>query len=119
MTPEQIALEKKHGYDMEGYIKKYGEPDQSGGKHLTDEFKLPHHITFSDESIYHSEATPGGKWEKKDETWHYTPSDFVIQQHGEEKLKKYFDEQEPDSVLHLPEKTKYEAYKDQKEAGPE
>jgi hypothetical protein len=49
-------------YDMEGYIKKYGIPNQSEGQHLTDEFKLPNHITFSTDSIYHSEKTPGGVW---------------------------------------------------------
>ena len=98
-----IAKEQKDGYDLAGYINKHGVPDQSKGQHLTDEFKLPHHVTFSTDSKYSTPETPGGKWEERgDKKWHYTPSDFVLKQHGEEKLKKYFKEKEPDSVLHLP-----------------
>jgi hypothetical protein len=87
-------------YDLEGYKKKYGEPPK--GQHLTDEFKRPNHITFSDESIYHSNETPGGKWEQKDSKWHYTPSEHVLKQHGADKLKSYFKKKEPQAVLHLP-----------------
>ena len=65
-------------YDMAAYIKKYGAPDQSKGQHLTDEFKKPNHITFSDESIYHSDETPGGHWEKQDGQWHFYASDFNV-----------------------------------------
>jgi hypothetical protein len=98
-----IANEQEAGYDLAGYINKYGMPDQSKGQHLTDEFKLPNHITFSTDSKYSTPEAPGGKWEKdKTEKWHYTPSDHVLKQHGAEKLQKYFKEREPDSVLHLP-----------------
>ena len=98
-----IAQEKESGYDLAGYINKHGIPDQSNGQHLTDEFKLPHHITFSTDSKYHSPETPGGKWEQDDvKKWHYTPSDYVLKQHGADKLSNYFKEKEPDSVLHLP-----------------
>jgi len=100
-----INTEKKYGYDLQGYVDKYGVPDVAGGKHLTDEFKLPHHITFSDQSIYHSKETPGGKWEEVGGVWHYTPSDFVIKQQGADKLQKYFNERERASVLHLPKPT--------------
>lgn len=97
-----IAKEQESGYDLAGYINKYGIPDRSKG-HLVDEFKLPHHITFSDESKYSTPETPGGKWRKDEsEKWHYTPSDYVLKQHGAEKLQKYFNENEKDSVLHLP-----------------
>jgi hypothetical protein len=99
---EWITVEKGAGYDLQGYIGKYGIPDQSKGQHLTDEFKLPNHITFSDHSMYHNDKTPGGKWEQKDKVWHYTPSDFVIKQHGTDKLRDYFKTNEPNSVLHLP-----------------
>ena len=87
---------------MKGYIGKYRIPDQSKGQHLTDEFKLPHHITFSDQSMYHSDKTPGGRWDQREDVWHYTPSDFVIQQQGADKLKSYFKDYEPNSILHLP-----------------
>ena len=103
---ERIATEERGGYDLLGYMKKYGLPKgylAGTGEHLTDEFKLPHHITFSDESIYSNEKTPGGKWTReKDEKWHYAPSKFVLTQHPAEELRRYFKEQEPESVLDLP-----------------
>lgn len=87
---------------MNAYIRKYGYLDQSKGQHLTDEFKRPTHITFSDESIYHSPETPGGKWRKDDKgIWYYRPSEFVIKQHGIDKLKDYFKQYEGNSVLEL------------------
>lgn len=119
-------------YDMDGYIKKYGtdKPSHPNG-HYTDEFKRPSHITFSDQSIYHSKETPGGQWrrmndagEEVDETdetgrWHYKPSDYVVKQQGAEKLRRYFKDQEPDSVLDLPEeKSKFDKYHDRMTAGP-
>lgn len=39
-------------YDYRGYFKKYGASQKAKGEHFTDEFKLPNHETFSDESIY-------------------------------------------------------------------
>jgi hypothetical protein len=89
-------------YDMAGYIAKYGVPDQTNGKHLTDEFKLPNHITFSTDSKYSTPETPGGVWDKRGELWHYTPSDFVIKKQTPERLQEYFKKYEPDAVLHLP-----------------
>ena len=108
-------------YDYDAYKKKYGEPDQSKGQHLTDEFKKPNHITFSTDSVYHSKETPGGTWEKgTDSKWHYSPSDFVVKQHGPEKLQEYFKNNEPDAVLHLPETGKaFDKYKKIQESGPE
>ena len=90
-------------YDAAAYEKEQGKPLDLSKGHGPDRSKKPNHITFSDESMYHSKETPGGKWEEKgDKKWHYTPSDYVVKQHGEEKLKKYFKEKEPESVLHLP-----------------
>jgi len=88
-------------YDMEGYIKKYGMPDESKGQHLPDEFKLPNHITFSTDSIYHSDKTPGGVWKSINNKWHYTPSPYVLSQHSIEELKNYFLKYEPDAILDL------------------
>lgn len=39
-------------YDYRGFFKKNGPVDVSAGAHLTDEFKLPNHPTFSVESRY-------------------------------------------------------------------
>lgn len=100
---ERIAQEKQAGYDLEGYIKKYGVPDTSAGQHLTDEFKLPNHITFSKDSIYSNDKTPGGEWlQISDGKWTYTPSDYVLSIHPGKELKEYFEKYEPESTLILP-----------------
>lgn len=106
---QQIALPQKvtdiysPGYDYAGYREKYGEPDMSGGKHLTDEFKLPEHITFSDDSSYSGPGREGGKWRKnKDGQWTFEPSEFNLQQHSPEKLKEYFDNYSKQDKLILP-----------------
>lgn len=102
---ERIKLEEQNGYDLWGYIKKYGLPvDYLKGKgHLTDEFKLPNHVTFSTDSMYSTEETPGGVWtQDADKRWHYAPSDFVLSQHPREELREYFEKYEPESTLDLP-----------------
>ena len=99
----QRALDfKAADYDMPAYIKKYGQPDQSKGQHLTDEFKLPGHITFSTDSIYSTPQTPGGEWKRlPDGTWQYTPSSYVLNQRPLQELIDYFRDYEPDSILNL------------------
>ena len=107
---EWVDAEKKFGYDLAGYIDRYGIPNVGKDQHLTDEFKLPHHITFSSDSRYHSPETPGGVWKveergptSKEDVWSYTPSDFVLKQHPPVELRRYFNEHEPDAILNLPE----------------
>jgi len=105
-----IDAEKGAGYDLGGYIEKYGVPDQSQGQHLTDEFKLPHHITFSSESKYSTPETPGGEWKKENNKWHFYASDYNVKVHGEKGLQDYFNNSEKNSVLHLPQKTFEESF---------
>ena len=69
-------------YDMRGFYKKYPElaNDMLGGDknaHFTDEFKTPSHPTFSDESIYHSDQTPGGQWQQKNKQWYFVHSPYT------------------------------------------
>ena len=45
--------------------------------HFTDRYKLPGHPTFSNESMYSNDDTPGGSWEKKGGKWYFTPSDYT------------------------------------------
>lgn len=62
-------------YDYTGYIAKYDIPDQSKGQHLTDEFKLPEHITFSTGSRYSQPDIQGGQWQSGGtDRWQFTPS---------------------------------------------
>lgn len=95
-------IRPKIDYDYDGYITKYGVPDQSKGQHLTDEFKLPNHITFSTESQYSTPERQGGEWKKEGNQWHFYASPFNLKQHSVEDLLSYFKQYEPDSVLHLP-----------------
>jgi hypothetical protein len=75
-------------------------------KHLTDKYKKPTHKTFSQESIHHSDKTPGGRWENKDGIDYFHPSSHnITNAGGEDKLKEYFDEHEKGVKLVLP-KTK-------------
>lgn len=89
-------------YDYPGYISKYGQPDQGVGVHLTDEFKLPSHATFSNDSRYSDGAAgdwvkdANGKW-----TFFASPqnTDNTL---GASGLRQYFDKYEPTSQLNLP-----------------
>lgn len=47
------------------------------GAHFTDRYKLPGHPTFSNESMYSNDDTPGGSWEKREGKWYFTPSDYT------------------------------------------
>lgn len=70
--------------------------------HWPDTYKLPNHITFSTDSQYSTPNTPGGEWRQVSGKWHYKPSAYVLGQHGEDALRRYFAEHEPDAVLELP-----------------
>lgn len=51
-------------YDYRGFFAKYGPVDIRNGQHFTDEYKLPNHPTFSNESVYAAgQAAPyAGSW---------------------------------------------------------
>ena len=91
-------------YDLRGAWKKGAE--LSGNGHLTDEFKKPNHISFSDESKYHNAEAPfgkyvGGKW--SDNPKSFTPSITMLKHtHNVQQMKDYFSKHEPDYKLKLP-----------------
>ena len=85
-----------YDYDLRGAFK--AGVTKEGG-HLPDTFKKPNHPTFSDESQYHGDAFPGGKWGKDGERWNYTPSATNLHYHGANALQQYFQSVEPDSTL--------------------
>ena len=106
-VPQAVSNMKNEYYDYGGYRDKYGEFDMSGGKHLTDEFKLPAHMTFSDDSIYSGPGREGGKWRKgKDNKWEFTPSSYNLQQTPIQDLQEYFNTRETNSRLILPQALK-------------
>ena len=57
--------------------------------HFTDIGKRPWHATFSNESAYHSEDTPGGSWveHKESGTWEFQHSDFTVE--SSDKTEEY------------------------------
>lgn len=87
-------------YDYEG-ARKAGLAGDGPKGHWPDTYKLPNHITFSTDSKYSNPKTPGGTWREVNGKWHYKPSTYVISQHGEENLRRYFAENERDAVLEL------------------
>jgi len=71
--------------------------------HAPDTFKLPNHITFSDESMYHNDKTLGGKWSfENGKDVFYASSLNIKNAGGAEKLQKYFNENEPNVKLIIP-----------------
>jgi hypothetical protein len=91
-------------YDYAGAQAAGVQPDERG--HLPDTFKLPNHITFSDESNYHGvNGAQGGHWSPLDDEgkrWSFTPGATNLQNYTPEQLQSYFKQYEPDSVLILP-----------------
>ena len=85
-------------YDYEGARRSGLRPDSRG--HLPDTYKLPNHITFSDDSVYSTEENPGGHWQSLGRgQWAYEPSETVLRQHGPEALRRYFQEHEKGNRL--------------------
>jgi hypothetical protein len=64
-------------YDYRGFFKKYGPVRLGQGQHLTDEFKLPSHPTFSNESVHATGRALdyAGSW--KGEVYTPSPAQFV------------------------------------------
>lgn len=93
-----------YAYDLGGYFLNKDKFPQDERGHLTDTFKKPNHITFSDESIYSGkEGFKGGKWKEKGGKWIFTPGETNYQFYSPQQLFEYFREREPDSEVILPE----------------
>lgn len=111
---EDKGLTQNDDYD---YVKFYGDKplfeewknDTTTNKHFSDKYKKPNHITFSEESVYNSPETPGGKWYKDaNGKQHFKPSAWQKQQRSYESYKQYFDQNEPDAQLDWDEAQKFE-----------
>lgn len=78
-------------------------PSENG--HLPDTYKLPNHITYSDQSIYAAKkgAPPPGKWVQEGKNWAFYASPTNVKNAGGvDALMQYFQKYEPTSRLILP-----------------
>lgn len=116
LSPEEEAAFQKwagkkirdiYNYDLRGAWRDISSgkviPDERG--HLPDTYKKPNHPTFSKESIYSTDDTPGGEWVEKNYKWQYIPSDTNLRYYSPQELQDYFRTKEPDVRLLLPERT--------------
>lgn len=65
---QKFGPEDSKDYDMRGWLQANPNADpNASGVHYPDTFKKPNHPTFSDQSMYHSPDTQGGKWTTDDQ----------------------------------------------------
>jgi len=99
---KENLLREMGSYDIQGAWKdiknKKIDFDPETG-HLPDTYKKPNHITFSNESRYANGQ--GGEWIQTPNGWQFTPSEQTLSQYGKEKLKNYFLNYEPNSILNV------------------
>ena len=87
-------------YDLRGaYL---ANAQQAANGHLTDTYKKPNHITFSNESQYSTPQAPGGEWSNTGSGWSFWASPYNVQNTQPNTLLQYFKQYEPDSQLILP-----------------
>lgn len=70
-------------YDYRGYWKnedRNGILGSNPNAHFTDKYKQPTHPTFSDESQYSNNETPGGTWVKGKDTWLFKHNKYTARQ---------------------------------------
>ena len=85
-------------YDMLGAMEAGFSPDQRG--HLPDTFKMPNHMTFSNESVYAKGQDSGaGNWNKINGKWYFTPGNVNLRFHSWPQIQDYFKKYEPNSTL--------------------
>jgi hypothetical protein len=92
------APEPEADYDYAAAQRAGVQPDERG--HMPDTYKLPNHITFSDESMYHGDENEGGHWSQlADDRWSFTPGPANLQHHTMQEMRDYFKKHEPDAVF--------------------
>jgi hypothetical protein len=101
-------------YDTYAAFKAGLKPDTRG--HLSDEYKLPNHPTFSTDSIHNGEGGhQGGVWIKTggktasmpEGTWTFRASPWNLQNMSKAELKAYFDHTEPGMTIIFPDGERY------------
>jgi len=101
---QENHLREDPTYDMYGAYQAGLTPSENG--HMSDEYKLPNHPTYSGESVYAQKpgAPPAGEWIKGNNgLWSFKATDTNIKNAGGvDGLKRYFDRVESGTALTLP-----------------
>lgn len=98
--PANLQQGGSRDYDLQGAFMAGAQP-QAG--HLTDQFKKPNHMTFSNESQYSGRnGEVGGEWRQSGQRWIFYASPTNLKYHSAEELKDYFKKYEPGNKLVLP-----------------
>lgn len=103
VSPKPKEEEPKPDYDYDSWQKANPGVQMAPGQHYPDTYKLPNHITFSDESMYHGGDNQGGHWgqdEQGKDT--FTPGPTNLQNYPLSQIKEYFQRVEPDVKLIVP-----------------
>lgn len=94
-----------YDYDMRGFWKAAnGNPSFADNGHAGDAFKKPNHPTFSTYSQYHGvDGNQGGTWGggQNGKPWTFTPSQTNLKNYPPDKLRAYFQDEEPGNTLVL------------------
>ena len=96
-----LDIEHDDTYDYKGFYKEnparaYEMLNDNPNAHFTDKYKTPKHPTFSNESIYSNDVTPGGSWDYIDGRDVYRFSDYTFE-HSDETLD-YLNREDPSVV---------------------
>ena len=96
-------------YDMAGAKAAGVKPDARG--HMPDTYKLPNHMTFSEDSVHSTPEHTGGKWlQSPDGKWQFWPSQYNMSRHPMPEMQDYFNRVEPDSFAVYPSGYKMPGY---------
>lgn len=94
-------LQGAQDYDLRGAYAAHLAPAPNG--HLPDDYKLPNHMTFSDDSRYSNQQHQGGQWRQAPNgQWVFWASPYNMAMHSAGTLSDYFKQYEPGSTLVLP-----------------
>lgn len=98
-------LQNEQDYDLRGAFLASAQAD--GRAHMTDTFKKPNHITFSEGSQYSTPQQPGGRWVDTGRNalapeWTFWASPVNAQNHSMNALADYFGRYEQGNTVIYP-----------------
>lgn len=103
----QHGIKEDPNYDTRAAFKAGLKPDERG--HLSDEFKMPHHPTFSTESrLSGQNGKVGGEWlPNGGDKWTFKASPWNLKNMPKDQLTQYFDNTEQGNTIQFPDGTNH------------